>query len=202
MITFGLTGGIASGKSTVTKVFRQHDIPIVDADVIARQVVEPGTEGLSQVISAFGEEYLDPDGQLDRIKLGKLVFKSKIALIKLMYIMSPLIKEESARQIERLHKEYSIIGYDAALIIEMGNADKYRPLILVSCPKEIQLSRLMSRNNLSKEEALSRINAQLPLEVKTKYADYIIDTSGSIDNSQIQTFSIIQDLKKLDRKKE
>ncbi len=202
MITFGLTGGIASGKSTVTKVFRQHDIPIVDADVIARQVVEPGTEGLSQVISAFGEEYLTSDGQLDRTKLGKLVFKSKIALIKLMYIMSPLIKKESARQIEKLHKEYSIIGYDAALIIEMGNADKYRPLILVSCPKEIQLSRLMSRNNLSKEEALSRINAQLPLEVKTKYADYIIDTSGSIDNSQIQTFSIIQDLKKLDRKKE
>ena len=202
MITFGLTGGIASGKSTVTKVFRQHDIPIVDADVIARQVVEPGTEGLSQVISAFGEEYLTSDGQLDRTKLGKLVFKSKIALIKLMYIMSPLIKKESARQIEKLHKEYSIIGYDAALIIEMGNADKYRPLILVSCPKEIQLSRLMSRNNLSKEEALSRINSQLPLEVKTKYADYIIDTSGSIDNSQIQTFSIIQDLKKLDRKKE
>lgn len=202
MITFGLTGGIASGKSTVTKVFRQHDIPIVDADVIARQVVEPGTEGLSQVISVFGEEYLTSDGQLDRTKLGKLVFKSKIALIKLMYIMSPLIKEESARQIERLHKEYSVVGYDAALIIEMGNADKYRPLILVSCPEDIQLSRLMSRNNLSKEEALSRINAQLPLEVKTKYADYIIDTSGSIDNSQIQTFSIIQDLKKLDRKKE
>jgi len=202
MITFGLTGGIASGKSTVTKVFRQHDIPIVDADVIARQVVEPGTEGLSQVISAFGEEYLTSDGQLDRTKLGKLVFKSKIALIKLMYIMSPLIKEESARQIKKLHADYSIVGYDAALIIEMGNANKYRPLILVSCPKEIQLSRLMSRNNLSKEEALSRINSQLPLEVKTKYADYIIDTSGSIDNSQIQTFSIIQDLKKLDRKKE
>lgn len=202
MITFGLTGGIASGKSTVTKVFRQYDIPIVDADIVARQVVEPGTEGLKQIISTFGDEYLTSDGQLDRAKLGKLVFESKIAYIKLMYIMTPLIKSESETQINKLHAVYPIIGYDAALIIEMGNAEKYRPLILVSCPKEIQLSRLMSRNNLSEEEALSRINSQLSLDVKTKIADYIIDTSGSIDDSKIQTFSIIQDLRKLYRKRE
>lgn len=202
MITFGLTGGIASGKSTVTKVFRQYDIPIVDADIIARQVVEPGTEGLKQIVSDFGDEYLTSDGQLNRPKLGKLVFESKIAYIKLMNIMTLLIKSESEYQINKLHTVYPLVGYDAALIIEMGNAEKYRPLILVSCPKEIQLSRLMSRNNLSKDEALSRINAQLSLDVKTKYADYIIDTSGSIDDSKIQTFSIIQDLRKLYRKRE
>lgn len=199
MITFGLTGGIATGKSNITKTFRQYDIPIVDADIVARQVVEPGTDGLDRVISAFGKEYLE-NGSLNRIKLGALVFSDKVAMIKLSAIMSPLIQKESDRQIERLHKEYEIVGYDAALIIEMGNAKKYQPLIVVSCPQEIQIDRLMKRNGLTHQQALSRINAQLPLEAKIKFADFIINTAGSLDDTVTQTFSILQELKEINRK--
>lgn len=194
MIIFGLTGGIASGKSTITKTFREYDIPIVDADVVARQVVTPSSNGLNEIISIFGTDYLNANGDLNREKLGNLVFKNQSAMLKLSKIMGPLIDEEAARQIKVLSNKYSIIGYDAALIIENNNAEKYKPLIVVSCSKQTQVERLMKRNSLTEEQALDRINAQLPIEVKVKYADYIIDTSGRVEDTRVQTFSIIQDL--------
>jgi dephospho-CoA kinase len=133
--------------------------------------------------------------------MGNLVFKSITAMLKLTKIMSPLIDKESHHQINYLHNEehYSIVGYDAALIIENDHADFYRPLIVVSCPRNIQIQRLMKRNSLTEEQAINRIDAQLPLEIKVKYANYIIDTSGSIDDTRAQTFSIIQELLKNNR---
>jgi dephospho-CoA kinase len=200
MITFGLTGGIASGKSTVTKTFRAAGIPIVDADIVARQVVEPGTPGLQAVINAFGTEYLLPDGTLNRTKLGALVFANKKKLDICNKIMMPLIHDEGAAQIKKLHDEgHLIVGYDAALICEIGNAEKYRPLIVVHCPTDTQLAqlaRLMSRNNLTRAEAMARIEAQMPVEKKKAMADYLIDTSGTIENSISQTEKIIETLKK------
>jgi dephospho-CoA kinase len=196
MITFGLTGGIASGKSTVTKTFRAAGIPMVDADIIARQVVEPGTPGLQAVINAFGTEYLLPDGTLNRIKLGALVFADKKELDICNKIMMPLIHDEGAAQIKKLHDDgHLIVGYDAALICEIGNAEKYRPLIVVHCPTDTQLARLMSRNNLTRDEAMARIQAQMPVEKKKAMADYLIDTSGTVENSVKQTENIIQQLK-------
>jgi dephospho-CoA kinase len=193
MITFGLTGGIACGKSTATRTFRAHKIPIVDADIVARQVVEPGTSGLSQIVETFGKEYLQADGTLDRIGLGRLVFFNQEAMSKINTIMAPLIHHESQSQIEKLHADGNyIVGYDAALIVEQGNADKYRPLIVVSCPRDVQLARLMSRNSLTREEAMARIDAQFPLEEKVKLADYVIDSSGSMENGVAQTEKIIQ----------
>ena len=195
MITFGLTGGIASGKSTVTKTFRNAGIPIVDADIVARQVVEPGTAGLKTIITAFGEEYLQEDGTLNRTKLGALVFANKDALGIVNEIMMPLINNESANQIKKLHEAGApLVGYDAALICEMGNAKNYRPLIVVHCPADTQLARLMSRNNLTRDEAMARIFAQMPVEKKKAMADYLIDTSGTIENSVRQTEEIIQKL--------
>lgn len=196
MITFGLTGGIASGKSTVTKTFRAAGIPIVDADVVARQVVEPGTPGLQTIISAFGEEYLQADGTLDRIKLGTLVFANKDQLHICNEIMMPLIHNEGAAQIKKLHDAGApLVGYDAALICEMGNAKNYRPLIVVHCPADTQIARLMSRNSLTRDEAMARINAQMPVEKKKAMADYLIDTSGTIEESVKQTQKIIEILK-------
>lgn len=195
MITFGLTGGIASGKSTVTKTFRKAGIPIVDADIVARQVVEPGTAGLKTIITAFGEEYLQEDGTLNRTKLGALVFANKDALGIVNEIMMPLINSESANQIKKLHEGGApLVGYDAALICEMGNAKNYRPLIVVHCPADTQLARLMSRNNLTRDEAMARIFAQMPVEKKKAMADYLIDTSGTIENSVRQTEEIIEKL--------
>ena len=196
MITFGLTGGIASGKSTVTKTFRAHSIPMVDADIVARQVVEPGTQGLEAVISAFGSEQRQEDGTLDRIGLGKLIFSDRAARHQIDIIMLPLINQESDRQIKKLHDDGApLVGYDAALICEMGNSEKYRPLIVVHCSRDTQVARLMSRNSLTREEAMLRIEAQMAVEKKLALADYSIDTSGTVEYSIKQTEEIIQKLK-------
>lgn len=202
MITFGLTGGIAVGKSTVTKTFRQHGILIVDADVIAREVVRPRQEGMQRILNAFGGAFLNPDGTLDRIKFGSFIFKDKQARKMLDSLMLPLITSESKKQIDQLHKDgHPIVGWDAALIIEMGHADHYRPLVVVVCPEDVQLERLMTRNKLTKEEAISRIDSQIPANQKALMADYVIDTSRDIKYSIEQTINIIQELKDLDSKR-
>ena len=188
MITFGITGGIASGKSTVTKTFIKLGVPIVDADVVARQVVEPGTVGLEAIVDAFGQDILCIDGTLNRPKLGDLVFHDATQMSMINHIMTPLINTESSRQIAEMHAQgHEIVGYDAALICEMGNADKYRPLIVVQCPQAIQVERLMKRNDLTYDQAMARITCQMPVEQKAKLADWIIDTSGTIEDSTKQT---------------
>jgi dephospho-CoA kinase len=198
MITFGLTGGIACGKSTVTKTFRANNIPMVDADIVARQVVEPGTYGLALVIRAFGKEYLNTDGTLNRTKLGALVFADNAARRVIDKIMAPLITTESQTQLASLHSQGNyIVGYDAALICEMGNSEKFRPLIVVHCPRDTQVERLMSRNNLTRAEAMSRIEAQMPLEKKVALADFKIDTSGTIEESVFQTEAVVHSLRAL-----
>jgi dephospho-CoA kinase len=203
MITFGLTGGIACGKSTVTKTFRRNGIPLVDADIIARQVVEPGTPGYFKVLTAFGSEFFNEDATLNRAKLGELVFTEKTALDKINQIMGPLIHDEGSIQIGRwldyLRQQNKplIVGYDAALIIEQSNHKLFKPLIVVSCPKEIQLERLMKRNQLTKAQAEARINAQMPVEEKIKYADFVIDTSREIEFSRLQTEAVIKHLRTL-----
>jgi len=208
---FGLTGGIACGKSTVTKTFRKNGIPIVDADQVARDVVIPGSPGWFEVFLTFGKEYLNSDDSINRQKLGALVFSNPKEMKKLNDVMKPLLETESKRQLEHalsfgelewntetnspiLHRP-GIVGYDAALICEMGNADKYRPLIVVNCPPEIQIERLIKRNNLTIEQAQARIDAQMPLSEKVKLADFVIDTSGTIENSEKQTLEIISKLK-------
>lgn len=195
MTIFGLTGGIACGKSTVTKTFRKHLIPMIDADIVARQVVEPGTIGLKSLVETFGKEYLQEDGTLDRIKLGALVFSTPGALSQINSIMMPLIQAESDKQLSFCQGD--LAGYDAALIIEMGNAAKFRPLIVVSCPADTQIARLMSRNNLTRAEAVTRIETQMPVSEKIKLADFVIDTSGTIENSILQTEKIINHLQRM-----
>jgi dephospho-CoA kinase len=196
MITFGLTGGIASGKSTVTKTFRAAGIPIVDADIVARQVVEPGTSGLGLVISAFGTQYLQSDGTLDRIALGKHIFANREARNLIDKIMLPLINAESNDQLKKFHEAgHVIVGYDAALICEMGNCEKFRPLIVVHCSRDTQVERLIARNSLTRAEALLRIEAQMAVEKKIALANYTIDTSGTIEYSIKQTEDIIQKLR-------
>jgi len=201
MITFGLTGGIACGKSTVTKTFRKHGIPLVDADLVARQVVEPGTKGYFQVLSAFGPDFFNEDMTLNRTKLGELVFTEATAMKKINDIMGPLIHDESVSQMQRwlvYHQENGkdpIVGYDAALICEQGNHKLFRPLIVVSCSKEIQLERLMKRNSLTKTQAEARINAQMPVEDKVKHADFVIDSSREVEYSVLQTEAIIKYLR-------
>lgn len=196
MITFGLTGGIACGKSTATKTFIAEGIPMVDADIVGRQVVEPGTTGLRMIVDTFGSKYLNEDGTMNRSAMAALVFSDAEALQKMNEIMAPLINEESSLQIRRLHSQgHRIVGYDAALIVEMGNADKYRPLIVVYCPQQMQIERMMKRNGVSMQDAMARIAVQLPAEEKVKLANYVINTSGTIEDSVRQTKEIIAKMK-------
>src|ERR1700676_3581607 len=150
MITAGLTGGICCGKSTISKTFVKHNLPVVDADLITRQLVVPGSLGLRSVVHYFGTDILLPDGNLDRAKLAEIVFNNAHQLDKLNKITQPLIEEEATNQITKLHNDGNqIVIYDAAILIESGNADRYRPLIVVSCPREEQIARLMKRNGLT-----------------------------------------------------
>jgi dephospho-CoA kinase len=162
--------------------------------------VEPGTKGYFKVLNAFGSDFFNDDMTLNRAKLGELVFTEASAMKKINDIMGPMIHDEStwqmARWIEYLreHGKPTIVGYDAALICEQGNQKLFRPLIVVSCPRTIQIERLMKRNQLTKEQAEARVNAQMPLEDKIKHADYVIDTSKEVEYSILQTKEIIKQL--------
>lgn len=197
MTTFGITGSIACGKSTVTKFIRKAGVPIVDADVIAREVVVPGSPGLQAIVDAFGKEFLTESGELDRAKLGKLVFNgSSVQLAKLNIIMHSLIHAESTRQILNYHNEgFNLVGYDAALIIENGHANKYKPLLVVSAPFETQLSRLMARNGLTEEEARARIGAQLSSEEKAKHADFVVHTTGTLEELETNVLNVVKEIR-------
>ncbi len=196
MTTFGITGSIACGKSTVTRFLRKAGVPIVDADIIAREVVTLGSPGLQSIVDAFGKEYLLPEGDLDRPKLGRLVFGNQSQLDILNGLMSNLIRVEARRQRMALYQEgHELIGYDAALIIENGDGDKYRPLLVVKAPFELQLSRLMSRNALTEDEARNRINKQLSSEEKAKYADFVIETTGTLEELEMNTIDVLDQIK-------
>jgi dephospho-CoA kinase len=199
MITFAITGGIATGKSTVTNIIvKKHKVPVVDADVIAREIVEIGKPCLAHLVNAFSTAILNTDGSLNRKYLGDLCFKDKVALDTINRIMGKVIKEESFKQIQDLHGAgNSLVGYDSALIIESGNHELYKPIIVVTCSPEVQLSRLMSRNNLTEEEATARISAQMSLEEKVKYADYVINNDGGLTELNSEIESVVEKLKQL-----
>lgn len=196
MKVIGLTGGIACGKSTVSSTFIANGIPTIDADIVARQVVAPGTPGLRAVIHCFGNEYLRPDGHLDRVALGNLVFKEKQYLKVLEEVLVPVIETEAMLQFNKLEDQgHRLAVWDAATIVENGNSARYRPLIVVACPQDVQIQRLMKRNGLTQEQAMDRISSQLSTEEKIKVADYVINSSGTIEDSINQTEAIIKELK-------
>ncbi|MSP25967.1 MAG: dephospho-CoA kinase [Myxococcales bacterium] len=179
-VVFGLTGGIASGKSTVAARFRERGVPVIDADEVARAVVGVGTEGLESVVGAFGAELLRPDGSLDRPKLGALVFQDEAQRLRLESLVNPLIAAEAARRITQLERDgHALICYDAALLVERGLADSFRPLVVVSLPAATQRERLMRRDRLTEDEADQRLRTQLPLAERLKQADHVLDNRGT-----------------------
>jgi dephospho-CoA kinase len=200
---FGITGSIACGKSTVTKFLRKAGVAIVDADLVARDVVVPGSVGLRRLIETFGDQYLTAEGTLDRPKLASLVFNDQKALDKCNHVMNPIITAESDRQLQALAAEgHTLLGYDGALIIEQGNADKFRPLIVVVASPEVQLTRLMKRNNYSEAEAKARINKQLSSEEKATYGDFLINTNGTLEALEERTLWVLNEIKFIAYKKD
>lgn len=180
MKVLGLTGGIGCGKSTVAALLAARGIPIVDADQVARDVVAPGTEGLAEVVAAFGSEVLAPDGTLDRKALGRKVFEDEQCRRVLNAIIHPRIAQESAARLMALDaRGYTLALYEAALLVENRLHHALDGLIVVTAQPEVQLARVMARDALSREEALARVRAQLPLARKVAVATHVVDNSGS-----------------------
>jgi dephospho-CoA kinase len=192
---FGLTGGIASGKSTVTKLFRQDGIPMVDADEVARSVVAPGMPALRLLVSAFGDQILLPDGSLDRPKLGSMVFLDSQKRSVLDNIVQGILSDELKSQLKSLVERHPLVGLDAALIIEKGHQDKYRPLVVVAVSEEIQLRRIQERDGFTEEEARARLSAQIPMEEKVKFADHVIWNNGTKDELLQKALCVLVKLK-------
>lgn len=177
---FGLTGGIGSGKSSVARRFSARRLPVIDADVLAREVVEPGTPGLEQVVATFGSSTIGPDGRLDRAALGAQVFGDADARARLNGILHPLIRQAFAEKRSTLEGAGEALAcYEAPLLVEVGLAESLRPLVVVALSEELQLARVMQRDGASEEQARARVSAQLPLSQKVALADYVIDNHGS-----------------------
>jgi len=181
MIIIGLTGNIASGKSTVSGILKSMGAAIIDADKVAREVVEPGAPGRQMIVDCFGRDILQPDGSLDRGKLGRRVFADPAELAKLNAITHPLIFEQISAKLKQLEKsgDIKVAVIDAPLLIETGLHKNVGELWVVVVDPDIQVRRIMERDNLTRESAEARIAAQLPQQEKARLADVVIDNSGT-----------------------
>ncbi|MFC7442868.1 dephospho-CoA kinase [Laceyella putida] len=193
---FGLTGGIATGKSTVAQMLRERGAVIIDADQVAREVVEPGTEGLARVVATFGNEVLDEAGRLNRPALGSIIFHDEGARRKLNQLLHPLIMGKMRQDAEKARQAdpRAVIIWDVPLLIEEKMTPLVDEVILVYVPESIQLARLMDRNQLSEQEAKARIASQLGIEEKKQWADYVIDNSGTLEETEKQVECLWNDL--------
>lgn len=177
----GLTGGISSGKSTVSSYLKQLKIPVIDADEVARKVVEPNSQGAIEIRRTFGRDVFEEDGSLNRQKLGELVFSNAENRQKLDELLQPLIKIMILEEIEAYRqKGENMIVLDLPLLFEKQYEELCEEIIVVYIPRELQLERLMRRNQYTKQEALSRIDSQLSIEEKRKRATVLFDNQGTI----------------------
>ena len=198
MLRVGLTGSIGVGKSYVASILAELGCHILDADNTAREVVAPGSPGLSAVVAAFGREVLLSDGTLDRQLLGSLVFADEKKRQLLNSILHPYIFAKQDEQLLEWETQNGdgIAVVDAALMIESGGYKRFQKLVVVHCRPEVQLERVMSRNGLSREEAQKRIEAQMPQAAKQKFADYLIDTSDGFETTRKRTEQVYEELRR------
>lgn len=178
---FSLTGGIASGKSTVARHWRSLDLPVVDADELARRVVAPSTAGLAAIVEHFGPSVLDEHGGLDRGALGRIVFGDPAARRALEAIVHPRVQETAREEFARIAATGRTLAcYEVPLLFETGQHTVYRPVVVVTVDERTQLERAMQRDGLPEEEARARLAAQMPLAEKVAKADYVIDNTGPL----------------------
>ena len=183
-MVIGLTGGIATGKTTVSNYLKELGYSIIDADVIARQVVEPGTKGLRMITDTFGEKVLTSDGLLDRQHLAQLVFTSSEQLQQLNRILQPIIRDRIQEPIST--SKDPVVVIDVQLLYEQHYEDLCDVVMVVSAQPQQQLERLMNRNHLTMDEAKNRVASQMPLSSKERLADVVIDNNGSVEETRQQ----------------
>ncbi len=199
--TFGLTGGVASGKSTVARFFQDLGAHIIDADGIGHQLIEPGQAAYQEILERFGEAILGPTDVIDRQKLGAKVFRDAQQLLHLNAILHPRI----IARVDELARDYhardphAVVIVDAALIFESGIGGTLQKVMVAWCRPEQQVERLMAKLGVSREEAERRIRAQMPVEEKCRRADYLIDCSGSKEETRRQAEELYPELQRLAR---
>ena len=182
MRTVGLTGGIGSGKSAVSRLLREHGAVVVDADLVAREVVDVGTPGLAAVVEAFGPQVLQEDGSLDRAALGRHVFSDKEALARLNAITHPLIAERTRERFrEAARSGAEVLVHDVALLVENGLTSAYDAVVVVAASPQTQLDRLVRLRGMAEDQARARIASQLPLEDKLAVATHVIRNDGPLE---------------------
>jgi dephospho-CoA kinase len=197
MLRVGLTGGIACGKTVVRKLFADRGAFTIDADHIVHQLLSATSDLARQVSQKFGGEVVAPDGSIDRKRLGAIVFSDPAARQWLNRLVHPRVISEQKRLVadaERRGESLAVV--DAALMIETGTYREYDRLVVVHCPRELQIDRLRERDGLSSEGAAQRVDAQLAVEKKKAYADHLVDTSGSLDDTERQVQEIWDDLQR------
>ena len=199
MYLVGLTGGIASGKSHVANLLSELGASVIDADQVAREVVVPGSPGLAQVVALFGEEVLMPNGELDRQKLGEIVFSDPTKRLKLEQILHPLIKQRTTQLIAEQQRD--IVVYAVPLLVEAKVDYPFDAVVTVEAGVENQISRLISSRSMSEAEATRRIQAQTSSAEREAIADFIIDSSGSKEQTRVQVNELWKKLVDLARTK-
>ena len=197
MITIGLTGGIASGKSLVAEIFRRLGAAVIDSDSIAREVVEPNATGWQSVVAKFGQDILAPDSTIDRAKLGRIIFCDRERRNTLNAILHPLIINTVRERVAALGRQYpeALVVTDIPLLIECGLQHEFDAVIVVWSPVELQRKRLMERDGLSAAEAQQRIDAQMALNEKQAHATYVIKNDGSEKQTEEQVKKIFLTIK-------
>jgi dephospho-CoA kinase len=195
----GLTGGIASGKSLACRYFRELGAHIVDADQLAREVVQPFSPAWKEVVEAFGDGILAEDSQIDRPRLAEIIFADEEKRRLLERILHPRIADETSRQVRELEQAHpeGIIIVDAALMIEVEQHENFEKLIVVFVDEETQARRLMERDLLGKADAYQRIEAQMPLTQKIEFADFVIDNNGTPEQTRKEVERVFGELLRL-----
>ena len=189
----GLTGGVASGKSTVSAILAELGAVVIDADLLAREVVAPGTEGLRRIVEEFGPEVLTADGRLDRPAVGAIVFADEEARRRLEAIVHPLVRRRG-RELEADAPEGSLVVHDIPLLAETGQAEAFDAVVVVDAPVETQLERMMSERAWSREEAESRVAAQATRKQRRAVATYVIENTGTLEDLRDRVTEVFEKL--------
>ncbi len=196
MLRVGLTGGIASGKSTVSALLEERGAVVVDADVLAREVVAPGTPGLAEVVIAFGPEILTENGELNRPAMGRRVFGDPDARARLEAIIHPRVRARAV-QIESASPGDAIVVHDIPLLVETGQEERFDQVVVVDAPDDLQVDRLRRTRRMSEDDARSRIAAQAPREQRLAAADHVIVNDGSRDKLRADVDALWRKLREL-----
>lgn len=194
----GLTGGIATGKSTVADLFRQNGFAVIDADTIAHQALVASSPVFASLIAEFGSDIIDTHGNIDRGRLGEKIFKNPPARLKLDSLVHPFVRQQVAQQKQKLVQQgIKVAIYDVPLLFEKNMQKDFDKIVVVACRPDLQKARLIKRNSLTQDQAEQRISAQLPIDQKTKQADFVIENNSSLEELKNQTQKVISQLQKL-----